>query len=193
MIGPFTRLYLFTLRLAAHRHAPRYLAGLSFAESSFFPIPPDVMLMPMALAQPRNAMRFALITTVASVLGGVLGYIIGYFAMELVEPWIVGAGYGGALEQAREWFLAYGFWIVLIAGFSPVPYKVFTLAAGGLALPLLPFVLASIVGRGSRFFLVAGLVGWGGPKIEPYLKQYLDWIGWATVALLVVAYFVYLH
>ncbi|MFV8833748.1 YqaA family protein [Aquisalimonas sp.] len=193
MNGPFTRLYLFTLRLAAHRHAPRYLAGLSFAESSFFPIPPDVMLMPMALAQPRNAMRFALITTIASVLGGVLGYIIGYFAMELVEPWIVSAGYGGALEQAREWFLIYGFWIVLIAGFSPVPYKVFTLAAGGLALPLLPFVLASIVGRGSRFFLVAALVGWGGPRLEPYLKQYMDWIGWATVALLVVAYFVYLH
>ena len=193
MNGPFTRLYLFTLRLAAHRHAPRYLAGLSFAESSFFPIPPDVMLMPMALAQPRNAMRFALITTIASVLGGVLGYIIGYFAMELVEPWIVNAGYGGALEQAREWFLIYGFWIVLIAGFSPVPYKVFTLAAGGLALPLLPFVLASIVGRGSRFFLVAALVGWGGPRLEPYLKQYMDWIGWATVALLVVAYFVYLH
>ncbi|WP_290652926.1 YqaA family protein [Aquisalimonas sp.] len=193
MMGPFTRLYLFTLRLAAHRHAPRYLAGLSFAESSFFPIPPDVMLMPMALARPNMAMRFALITTVSSVLGGVLGYVLGFFAMELVEPVIVTAGYEGELQRAREWFLAYGFWVVLIAGFSPIPYKLFTIAAGGLALPLLPFVLASLVGRGSRFFLVAALVGWGGPRLEPYLKRYIDWIGWATVALLVIAYFVLMH
>lgn len=193
MMGPFTRLYLFTLRLAAHRHAPRYLAGLSFAESSFFPIPPDVMLMPMALARPKMAMRFALITTVSSVLGGVLGYVLGFFAMEFIEPVIVTAGYEGELQRAREWFLDYGFWVVLIAGFSPIPYKLFTIAAGGLALPLLPFVLASLVGRGSRFFLVAGLVGWCGPRLEPYLKRYIDWIGWATVALLVIAYFAVMH
>ncbi len=193
MTGPFTRMYLMTLRLAAHRHAPRYLAGLSFAESSFFPIPPDVMLMPMALARPHRAMHFALITTVASVLGGVLGYAIGYFAMELVEPWLAAAGYGDALERAREWFGLYGFWVVLLAGFSPIPYKAFTVAAGGLALPLLPFVLASMVGRGSRFFLVAGLVGWGGARVEPWLRKYVDWIGWATVVLLVAVYFMFVH
>ncbi len=193
MTGLFSHLYTITLRWAAHRHAPRYLAVLSFAESSFFPIPPDVMLMPMALAQPSRAMRFALITTIASVLGGVLGYAIGFFAMEMVEPLVIGAGYGDALQQAREWFMTWGFWVVLLAGFSPIPYKVFTVAAGSLALPLLPFIVASLVGRGSRFFLVAGLVAWGGPRIEPWIRRYVDRIGWASVAALVVLYVIFVH
>lgn len=193
MTGIFSRLYTLTLRLAAHRHAPRWLFALSFAESSFFPIPPDVMLMPMALARPARAMHLALLTTVASVLGGLLGYLIGYFALELFEPWIQQVGYGEALATAREWFRLYGFWVVLLAGFSPIPYKVFTVAAGGLALPLLPFLLASLVGRGSRFFLVAALVGWGGARVEPWLRQYVDWIGWASVAFLVAAYFLFVH
>ncbi len=192
-MGIFSRLYERTLRWAAHRHAPRYLAVLSFAESSFFPIPPDVMLAPMSLAQPGRALYFALLTTVASVLGGLLGYVLGYFAMELVEPLIVSAGQQDALEHAREWFMVYGFWVVLLAGFSPIPYKVFTIAAGGMALPLLPFVVASFLGRGARFFLVALLMGWGGPKLEPYLKPYIDWMGWASVVLLVVLYFVFVH
>lgn len=189
----FSRLYLRMLQWAAHRHAPRYLAVLSFAESSFFPIPPDVMLMPMALAQPRRAMRFAMITTVASVLGGVLGYVIGFFAMELVEPLIVAAGQETALVTAREWFTAWGFWVVLLAGFSPVPYKIFTIAAGGLALALLPFVLASLVGRGARFFLVAAVVAWGGPRIEPWIRRYVDILGWLGVILLVLLYLFFIH
>ncbi|MCH8505906.1 MAG: DedA family protein [Ectothiorhodospiraceae bacterium] len=189
----FSNLYDRVLHWSAHRHAPRYLAVLSFAESSFFPIPPDVMLAPMSLAQPRRALYFALLTTVASVRGGVLGYVLGYFAMELVEPLIVSAGQQEALDHAREGFLAYGFWVVLLAGFSPIPYKVFTIAAGGMALPLLPFVLASFLGRGARFFLVALLMGWGGPRLEPYLKPYIDWMGWASVVLLVVLYFVFVH
>ena len=182
-----------TLRWAAHRYAPRYLAALSFAESSFFPIPPDVMLMPMALARPTRAMFFALLTTVFSVLGGLFGYLIGYFAIELVLPLIRQLGHGEAYSQAQVWFLDYGFWVVLLAGFSPIPYKVFTLAAGGLMLPVIPFILASLVGRGSRFFLVAALVAWGGPKVEPLLKRYIDWIGWLCVALLVIAYFIWVH
>ncbi|MEX0732064.1 MAG: YqaA family protein [Aquisalimonadaceae bacterium] len=192
-IGLFSRLYTLTLRWAAHRHAPRYLAVLSFAESSFFPIPPDVMLMPMALAQPARAMRFALLTTVASVLGGLFGYLIGYFAMEMVEPLLSGAGHMETLRQAQAWFHAYGFWVVLLAGFSPIPYKIFTIAAGGLALPILPFLLASLVGRGSRFFLVAALVAWGGPKVEPWIRRYVDRIGWASVAVLVLLYLVFVH
>ena len=193
MTGPFARLYEMTLRWAAHRYAPRYLAALSFAESSFFPIPPDVMLMPMALARPTRAMFFALLTTVFSVLGGLFGYLIGYFAIELVLPLIRQLGHGEAYSQAQVWFLDYGFWVVLLAGFSPIPYKVFTLAAGGLMLPVIPFILASLVGRGSRFFLVAALVAWGGPKVEPLLKRYIDWIGWLCVALLVIAYFIWVH
>jgi len=193
MSGIFSRMYTMTLRWSAHRHAPRYLAVLSFAESSFFPIPPDVMLMPMSLAQPARAMWFALITTIASVLGGVLGYLIGYFAMELIEPLLLAAGHGPTLDQAVEWFTAYGFWIVLLAGFSPIPYKVFTIAAGGLALMLVPFVIASLIGRGSRFFLVAALVAWGGPKIEPWIRKYVDRIGWASVVVLIILYFVFVH
>ncbi|MCP1676177.1 membrane protein YqaA with SNARE-associated domain [Natronocella acetinitrilica] len=189
MIRVFSRMYEQTLRWAAHRYAPRYLAVLSFAESSFFPIPPDVMLAPMALARPNRALHFAALTTVFSVLGGLFGYLIGYFAIELVMPLIVQFGQLGAYEQAQDWFMEYGFWVVLIAGFSPIPYKVFTIAAGALILPVIPFVLASLVGRGGRFFLVALLVGWGGPRVEPLLKRYIDWLGWGTVILLIAAYF----
>ncbi len=187
----FGWLYDRTLNLAKHRHAPRYLAGLSFAESSFFPIPPDVMLMPMVLARPAKAMSLATLTTISSVLGGLFGYLIGLLAIELVLPYVEAAGKLEAYELAKTWFDAYGFWVVVIAGFSPIPYKVFTLAAGALTLPIIPFLLASVVGRGSRFFLVAWLIGWGGPKYEPLLRRYVDRIGWATVAILVLAYLVY--
>lgn len=187
----FGWLYDRTLLWARHRHAPRYLAALSFAESSFFPIPPDVMLMPMVLARPSRAMSLATLTTVTSVLGGLFGYLIGLLAIEAVLPYVEAAGKGDAYELAKAWFDTYGFWVVVIAGFSPVPYKVFTLAAGALVLPVVPFLLASIVGRGSRFFLVAWLISWGGPRYEPLLRRYVDRIGWATVAALVVGYFVY--
>ena len=140
------------MQWSRHRHAPRYLAGLSFAESSFFPIPPDVMLAPMCLAQPAKAMHFALLTTVASVLGGLAGWMIGYFAFDAIEPWLRTSSYWGAYQTAQAWFGRWGFWAVLLAGFSPIPYKVFTIAAGVAAMSLLPFVLASILGRGGRFF-----------------------------------------
>ncbi len=182
----FGWIYEKVLRWAAHRHAPWYLGGLSFAESSFFPIPPDVMLAPMSLAQPNKAMRFALITTLTSVAGGLLGYLIGYYALELVAPLIQNAGYWDRYLLAQQWFLTWGFWVVLVAGFSPIPYKVFTIAAGAVSLALLPFVVASLIGRGARFFLVALLVAWGGPKMEPWIKTYIERIGWATVALLLV-------
>lgn len=187
MSGPFTRLYDRTLGWAGHRHAPWYLAGLSFAESSFFPIPPDVMLAPMVLSRPERAWRLAALTTIASVLGGVAGYLIGALALELVLPWIVEFGYQDAYTTARDWFDQWGFWVVLIAGFSPIPYKVFTVAAGAMLLPLAPFILASAIGRGSRFFLVAGLVAWGGPRFAPLLRRHVERLGWATVLVLVIA------
>jgi membrane protein YqaA with SNARE-associated domain len=184
----FSALYARAMRWAAHRHAPRYLAGLSFAESSFFPIPPDVMLAPMALAQPSKALRFAALTTVASVLGGLFGYFIGRFAFELVEPLIRDYGYWERYLQAQVWFQRWGFWAVFLAGFSPIPYKVFTIAAGVISMALLPFVIASAIGRGARFFLVASLVAWGGPRMEHLLRRYIDGIGWVTVGLAAVAY-----
>ncbi len=185
----FSPLYDRAMRWARHRHAPRYLAGLSFAESSFFPIPPDVMLAPMSLAKPPKAFRYAAITTIASVAGGLLGYLIGYFALELVQPLI---GEGGrwhhSYTRAADWFAEWGFWAVFVAGFSPIPYKVFTITAGALSMALLPFLVASAIGRGARFFLVAGLLAWGGPRMEATLRVYVERLGWALVVLVVIAY-----
>lgn len=183
----FSPLYQRAMQWARHRHAPWYLGGLSFAESSFFPIPPDVMLAPMSLANPSRAWWFALITTVASVAGGVLGYFIGAFAFDLIEPVIRDGRYWDSYLKAGEWFDAWGFWAILVAGFSPIPYKVFTIAAGAASMTLLPFVLASILGRGARFFLVAGLMALGGPRMEAMLQRYVDRLGWATVILIVLA------
>ena len=187
LFGP---LYDRVLRWSRHPKAPWYLGGLSFAESSFFPIPPDVMLAPMALARPDRAWRLALLTTLTSVAGGLLGYVIGYFALEAIEPWLVSAGYWEGYMQARSWFETWGFWAVLAAGFSPIPYKVFTVAAGALSMFLPAFVLASIVGRGGRFFLVAGLIRWGGAPMEQKLRQHVELLGWLLVALLLLAWFI---
>jgi membrane protein YqaA with SNARE-associated domain len=169
-----------------HRHAPVYLACLSFAESSFFPIPPDVMLMPMAMARPDRAWRLAALTTIASVVGGLLGYLIGMFAFDLVEPLMQNAGYYPRYLQVKEWFDSWGFWAIFLAGFSPIPYKVFTITAGVIAMPLLPFTLASLLGRGARFFLVAALMAWGGERMEGTLRLYIDRIGWIMVLLGIV-------
>jgi len=178
------------MQWARHRHAPGYLAGLSFAESSFFPIPPDVMLAPMSLANPSRAWWLASLTTLASVLGGVAGYLIGLFAFDMVEPLLHSAGHYPKYLQAKEWFDQWGFWAVLLAGFSPIPYKVFTITAGVISMALLPFVAASFVGRGARFFLVALLMAWGGERMETLLRRYVDRIGWLMVILLVVIFVV---
>ena len=185
----FSRLLEMVMGWAEHRHASYYLAGLSFAESSFFPIPPDVMLAPMTLAKPERAWRFALVTTIASVLGGIAGYLIGMFAFELVEPLLHRAGYWQRYLDAREWFAVWGVWVVFLAGFSPIPYKIFTITAGVVGMVFLPFVVASFIGRGARFFLVAWLMRMGGSRMEGILKQYIDRIGWLMVIVVVVGYF----
>ncbi len=187
----FSPLYDRVMRWSRHRHAERYLAGLSFAESSFFPIPPDVLLAPMALGRPDRAWRFATVTTVASVLGGVLGYAIGWFAIEAIEPLLDEFGYREGYDRAVLWFQEYGFWAVLVAGFSPIPYKVFTIAAGALRMFLPGFMVASALGRGARFFIVAGLIKWGGERMEHQLKRHVDTLGWLTVGALVVAVLVW--
>jgi len=182
----FSPLYRRAMQWSRHPHAPWYLGGLSFAESSFFPVPPDVMLAPMCLANPRRALAFALLTTLASVAGGLLGYAIGHFALDAVLPWLQESRYWPAYQTAVAWFDRWGVWAVFVAGFSPIPYKVFTIAAGALSMALLPFTLASIVGRGLRFFLVASLMAWGGARMEAMLSRYVDRLGWATVALIAV-------
>ncbi|MGE0384129.1 MAG: YqaA family protein [Gammaproteobacteria bacterium] len=180
----FSPLYRRAMIWARHRHAPWYLGAMSFAESSFFPVPPDVMLAPMSLAQPRRAWQFALLTTLASVAGGLLGFAIGYFALDALLPWLQESRYWPAYQTAVAWFERWGFWAVFIAGFSPIPYKVFTIAAGALSMALLPFTVASAIGRGARFFLVAGLMAWGGERMEAALHRHVDRLGWATVILL---------
>ena len=187
----FSSLYARTMAWSRHRHAPWYLGAMSFAESSFFPIPPDVMLAPMSLARPDHAWRLALLTTLTSVAGGLFGYLIGYFAFDLLEPHLKASHYWGPYQTAVAWFGEWGFWAVFVAGFSPIPYKVFTIAAGALSMALLPFTLASAIGRGARFFLVAGLMKWGGARMESALHRYVDRLGWATVALVVMAVVVY--
>ena len=182
----FSSLYERAMRWAVHRHAQWYLVSLSFAESSFFPIPPDVMLAPMVLADNKKAWRYAAMTTVASVVGGMLGYLIGYVAFDAIEPWVKQSGYHEHYLHAVAWFEKWGIWAILVAGFSPIPYKIFTIAAGAISMMFLPFVLASIVGRGARFFLVAMLIVWGGERMEYTIKKYVDWLGWAMVSLITV-------
>lgn len=185
----FAPCYDMALRWARHRHATKYLGGLSFSESVFFPIPPDVMLAPMALSQPNRAWQFALITTIASILGGIAGYCLGYFAFEawlspLIEQW----GYAHKIDTAMQWFKDYGVWVVFLAGFSPIPYKIFTVSAGFLQMAFFPFIIASAIGRGARFFLVAGLMRWGGAAMEQKLRQYVEILGWGVVLLAIAAY-----
>ena len=186
----FSRLYDRVMSWSKHRHAPAYLAGLSFAESSFFPIPPDVMLAPMALARPKRAWFLAGLTTVTSVLGGIAGYLIGMFAFELVEPILHNYGYWDRFLKVQDWFNEWGFWAIFIAGFSPIPYKLFTISAGVISMSFLPFVLASAIGRGARFFLVSGLMVWGGESMEKMLRDYIDRIGWLVIFVVIVLYLV---
>ena len=183
----FAPLYERVMSWSRHRHAPWYLSALSFTESSFFPIPPDVMLAPMAMSQPGKWVRLAMLTTVFSVLGGLFGYLIGAYGFDLIESFLANSRYQAGYDQAVLWFAEWGVLAIFIAGFSPIPYKVFTIAAGAVNMAVLPFILASIVGRGLRFFLVAGLMAWGGPSMENLLQKYVERLGWATVVLAVVA------
>ena len=184
----FSRLYELVLTWAAHPRATRYLAALSFAESSFFPIPPDVMLAPMVLAQRQRAWMLAAVTTLWSVLGGIAGYLIGMFLFNVVATPVINFYEAEvAFEVVRAKFQAHGVWIVFLAGFTPIPYKLFTISAGLASMSLLPFVAASLVGRGARFFLVAGLIYAGGERFESQLRRYADAIGWTVLILAVLA------
>ncbi|HRP24891.1 MAG TPA: YqaA family protein [Thauera sp.] len=187
----FSPLYARAMAWSRHRRAPWFLGWLSFAESSFFPIPPDVMLAPMSLANPRRALWFALLTTLTSVAGGLFGYLIGYYAFDAIEPWLRDSRYWPAYLRAVEWFEAWGFWAIFVAGFSPIPYKVFTIAAGVASMALLPFTIASLIGRGARFFIVAALMAWGGASMEAVLHKYVDRLGWATVGVVLIGVLAY--
>jgi membrane protein YqaA with SNARE-associated domain len=184
----FLKLYDRVIALSAHRRAPSLLATLSFTESSFFPVPPDVMLIPMCLAKPKKSWSYAALCTLFSVLGGMAGYLIGKLAFTWIEPWLMESHYAGTFTSAVEAFETWGFWYILLAGFTPIPYKVFTISAGVVGMPWLAFIGGSVVGRGGRFFLVAGLIRMGGEKLASRMRKYIDLIGWVTIVLAVVVF-----
>ncbi|MCF8708042.1 YqaA family protein [Rhizorhapis sp. SPR117] len=166
------RLYNWTLEKAGHHHASRWLFGISFAESSFFPIPPDVLLGPMCLAKPRSAFRYAFICTLASVLGALLGYAIGLFLFDTLGKAILNTY--GLLEQFDAFaarFNEQGWLIVLLAGFTPLPFKVITIAAGATKMPLYILVIASIISRSARFYLEAALLWKFGEPMKRAIDQ----------------------
>jgi len=181
------QIYSKIIYLAKKKDAKKYLFLLSFAEASFFPIPPDVILIPMCLAKPKQAWNLALIATIASVLGGMFGYVIGVYSLIIVEPMIQSLGYGDYFQLALSWFTTWGFWAVFVAGFSPIPYKIFTIAAGAMAMNFPLFVLGSFIGRGLRFFLVALLVKVFGEHIDRVIKRYANLLGWTAVIIFVLA------
>ena len=180
------RTYDWMMRMAGDRRAPHALFWVSFAESSFFPIPPDVMLVPMVLAQRSKAWAYALLATVSSVLGGLAGYAIGYFFMDTIgQPILEFYGKAAGFEQFKQLFNEWGVWILIIKGMTPIPYKVLTITAGVTHMPLLPFVLASVIARAMRFFLVTALLYWFGPPIKEFIEQRLSLVTTVGVVLLV--------
>ncbi len=187
----FKGLYNKCMQMAAHPNAERYLIGISIIESIFFPVPTALMVAPMAVARPERAVRIATIATVTSVFGGLFGYLLGYFAINAVEPILHDVGYWEKYMIAQQWFVEWGFWAVVVAGFSPIPFKLFTISAGALAMSIPLFLFAALVGRSAHFFLVALLMAWAGPKLEPVVRRYIEWLGWLTVLLIIV--FILLH
>jgi len=184
----FLRLYDWVIALSAHRRAPAFLSVLSFTESSFFPVPPDVMLIPMCLARPSKGWLYAGLCTLASVLGGMAGYLIGKLAFGWIEPWLMDSHYAGTFTSAVNAFETWGFWYILLAGFTPIPYKIFTISAGVVGMPFPAFIGGSIVGRGGRFFLVAALIRLGGEKLASRMRKYIDLIGWIMIALAAIVF-----
>ncbi|HEY0502786.1 MAG TPA: YqaA family protein [Lysobacter sp.] len=190
----FGPLYERTIGWARHRHAPAYLTGLSFAEAVVFPVPPEVMLAPMCLAQPRRGFWFATLSLAGSLVGAVLGYALGHFAYELVKPMLAALGWmeriDAQVQQLRE-IAAHSpwqaFWLLVLAGFTPIPLKIFTWASGIVGVPLVPFVASMFIGRGKRVYLVALAIRLGGVRAEAALRRYIEPIGWIASVLLVAA------
>jgi membrane protein YqaA with SNARE-associated domain len=183
------RTYDWTMDLAAKPNAMIWLAVLAFAESSFFPIPPDVLIIPMVLAAPTRAWRIVAVATAASALGGLAGYAIGLFVFEaLGRPILDFYGYFDKFERFQDWYREWGGWIVFAGGFSPIPYKVITIASGSVNLDLVTFTVVSVISRGARFLLVAVLLWRFGPPIRAFIERWLGALTLAFVALLVLGF-----
>ena len=184
----FTNIYDYVIGLAYKEKVTRYLYGLSFIESFIFPIPPDILLAPIALTKKYNWIKIAFNTTLFSVLGGLVGYIIGLYLYEssilnkIVEENI--------FIEVKNLFLEHGFLIMIIAGFTPLPFKAFTITAGYMSIALIPFVVSSFIGRGLRFFIVAAIFHYFGLIMANRIKKYFEYIG--LIITFILIYFVYL-
>ena len=184
-------MYDWTLRLGSNRHAVWVLAGVAFVESSVFPIPPDILLIPMVLAVRERAWLLAAICTIASVLGGFLGYFIGAALWDVVgQPIIDFYGFEAAFARFTEQYNELGAWIVAFFGITPFPYKVITIASGVTHLDPLVFGIASLASRGLRFFIVAALLWYFGPPIRAFIERYLGWVVLVFCVLLVAGFVV---
>lgn len=185
----FKRLYAWTLALAESPRAPYALGAVSFAESSFFPVPPDVILLPMAAARPDRAWRYALICTVTSVLGGILGYAIGALFYETAGQWIIHLyGMESKMEALRAQYQHWGWAVILIKGLTPIPYKLVTIVSGLLGYDFLLFVVLSAITRGARFFLIAGLMNRFGEPIKALLDKHFATVMIALIVIVVAGF-----
>jgi membrane protein YqaA with SNARE-associated domain len=183
------KIYDWTLKQADKPSAEWVLCGVAFAESSVFPLPPDIMLLPMCIAQRAKALRFAALCTLASVLGGLLGYAIGALLFETLGKWVVETYHlQAAFDKFHDSFNEWGVWVILAKGLTPIPYKLVTIASGVAHFPLVPFILASILTRGLRFFIVALLVMKFGAPIQTFVEKYLNWVALGLLLVIVLGF-----
>lgn len=180
------KLYDKAMGAAGSRHAVSWLAVVSFVESSFFPIPPDAMLMPMVLARPQKAWFYAAVCTAASVLGGILGYAIGYFAADWVHGVVASMGWAAKFAEFEALYAEHGLMVILLKGLTPFPYKIVTIASGVLHFSFPVFIAASVATRAGRFFLVAGLLKYFGPPVREFVEKRLTLVT-TVVAVVIVA------
>jgi|TARA_B100000959_G_scaffold113977_1_gene120184 membrane protein YqaA with SNARE-associated domain len=187
---PFHSIYNKILDYSSSRFAILWLSAISFLESIILPVPlQDLLLASMSLRNRSKAFYFAAICTIASVLGALLGYYIGVQAENHILPILINLSYESKFETAQMYFQTYGIYIILIAGFSPIPYKVFTIAAGMMSMSLLPFVVFSLIARGARYFLISFLVRKFGKMADAWLNKYIDWLGYLLI--IVIALFIW--
>jgi membrane protein YqaA with SNARE-associated domain len=191
----FAPLYERALRWARHRNAPAMLGVLSFVEAVFFPVMPEVMLAPMALSQPQRAFRYATISRACSLAGALVGYGLGHYAYELVKPAFASLGWAQHVDEQVTYLRGIAiespwkaFWILVLAGFAPIPLKFFTWASGIVGVPLLPFMASMFIGRGKRVYLLALAIRIGGPRAEAALRRWIEPLGWIALLLLVAVF-----
>jgi membrane protein YqaA with SNARE-associated domain len=195
----FKPIYEIALKWALHPLAERYLALISFVEAFIFPGAPEIMLLPMTLAQPLKWARYASVSLAFSLVGSVVGYMMGHYGFELARPLLDDLGwlpaidaYVAELKSLSPWAV---FWLLVVGGFTPVPLKIFTWASGIVGVPMLAFLAAMFVGRGKRVYLLCGLIRLGGKRAEQALHKWIEWVGWTLIALAVLAvlYFKFLR